>query len=381
MKLAITLFHYFPYGGLERDMLAVVRACQQRGHEVTIYTREWQGDIPADLAVVLLPTSGISNHQRAKIFAARCAQAIPVDSDVIIGFNKMPGLDVYFAADTCFAQKVYEERNWFYRWSSRSRAFLTMERAVFDASGNTEILLISPAQKLAFQHYYQTPDSRLHLLPPGVKRDRVMPPDYDHQRQQVRMSMGVSDDHYVMLMIGSDFKRKGLARSLRALASLPLELKARCQLWVAGQDDAAPYLRLAQQLGVAEHLVILGARDDIPSLLWSADVLLHPAHSEAAGAVLLEAMVAGLPVIASDVCGYAHYINTWQMGKVLSSDDIDTQLAAAIIDIAAQDSDEWRAHAHKFIEQADTFDMHEKIVAIIEAMGTKSLGKSNHSDL
>lgn len=380
MKLAITLFHYFPYGGLERDMLAVARACQQRGHDVTIYTREWQGDIPADLAVVLLPVSGFTNHHRARMFAVRCVQKIPADTDVIIGFNKMPGLDVYFAADTCFAQKVFEGRSWFYRWSNRSRSFLEMERAVFDASGNTEILLISLAQKPAFQRYYQTPDSRLHLLPPGVKRDRVMPPDYALKRQQGRVSMGVSDNHYVMLMVGSDFKRKGLARSLHAVASLPLELKARCQLWVAGQDDAAPYVRLTQQLGVAEHLVILGARDDIPSLLWSADVLLHPAHSEAAGAVLLEAMVAGLPVIATDVCGYAQYINTWQMGKVLASNDIETNLAAAIIDIAAQDSDEWRARARKFIEQADIFDMHEKMVTIIETMGTKSLGKSNQSD-
>lgn len=380
MKLAITLFHYFPYGGLERDMLAVARASQRRGHDVTIYTREWQGEVPTDLAVVCLPVKGFSNHQRARLFATSCAHVIPADTDVIIGFNKMPGLDVYFAADTCFAQKVYEERNWFYRWSNRSRTFLKMERAVFDSSSRTEVLLISPAQQPVFQRYYQTSEARLHLLPPGVKYDRVMPPDYAHQRQQGRMRMGIEDHRYVMLMVGSDFKRKGLARCLRALANLPLELKVRCQLWVVGQDEAEPFLRLAKQLGVAEQLVMLGARDDIPELLWSVDTLLHPAHSEAAGAVLLEAMVAGLPVIASDVCGYAHYINTWQMGKVLASDGIDAQLAAAIIDIAAQDSNEWRARARKFIEQADIFEMHEKVVAIIETMGAQSVGKSNYSD-
>lgn len=361
-------------------MLAIARASQTRGHQVTIYTREWQGNLPADLAVVLLPVSGFSNHQQAKAFATRCAETIGADTDLVIGFNKMPGLDIYFAADTCFAQKVYEERNWFYRVSSRSRRFLAMEKAVFDPASKTEVLLISPAQKSVFQRYYQTQEQRLHLLPPGVKRDRIMPPDYERHRQQGRARMGVDEHHYVLLMVGSDYKRKGLARSIRALAMLPPKLKNRCQLWVAGQDHAAPYIRLAKQLGVENHLHILGARDDIPALLWSADVFLHPAHSEAAGAVLLEAMVAGLPVIASDVCGYAHYIETWQMGKVLTKHDIDAQLASAIFEIAAQDFDEWRARARRFIEQADIFDMHEKVVAFIENMGTTLLSKFSQSN-
>ena len=41
MKLAFVLFRYFPYGGLERDMLAMAKLCRDRGHEITIYTREW----------------------------------------------------------------------------------------------------------------------------------------------------------------------------------------------------------------------------------------------------------------------------------------------------------------------------------------------------
>jgi UDP-glucose:(heptosyl)LPS alpha-1,3-glucosyltransferase len=43
MKLAVVLFHYFPYGGLERDMLAIAGACAAKGHEVIIYTRHWTG--------------------------------------------------------------------------------------------------------------------------------------------------------------------------------------------------------------------------------------------------------------------------------------------------------------------------------------------------
>src|SRR5690606_26377177 len=175
--------------------------------------------------------------------------------------------------------------------------------AVFAPSSKTQVLLISPAQLEPFQRYYQTPRQRLHLLPPGIRRDRVMPVDYSEQRQHWRAVFGLAPDSFLMLMVGSDFRRKGLARSIRALANLPEGLRQRAQLWVAGLDDPQVFIKLAQSLGVEEQLRILGARDDVAQLLWAADVFLHPAHSEAAGAVLLEAMVAGLPVIATDVCG------------------------------------------------------------------------------
>src|SRR5690606_19153019 len=141
------------------------------------------------------------------------------------------------------------------------------------------------------------------------------------------------EDAWVMLMVGSDFRRKGLARSIRALAALPHKLRQRAHLWVAGQDNPRRFLKLAQALGVAERVIILGARDDVPQLLWAADVFLHPAHSEAAGAVLLEAMIAGLPVITTEVCGYAHYVKQQEMGVVLTAAEADEQLADVIAEI------------------------------------------------
>ncbi len=56
MKLAFALFTYFPYGGLTRDAIAIVRACQQRGHQVRMYARECRNsmgggaNMPADMA-------------------------------------------------------------------------------------------------------------------------------------------------------------------------------------------------------------------------------------------------------------------------------------------------------------------------------------------
>ena len=370
MTLAFVLFHYFPYGGLERDMLAMARTCAARGHQVTIYTQSWEGDKPADIPVVILSTRAFTNHGRAQAFVKKFhALMRQQPQDLVIGFNKMPGLDVYYAADVCFAQKAYEERNWLYRLGGRSRHYLALEKAVFAQSRKTQILLISPAQVPPFLCYYQTPASRLHLLPPGIKRDRMMPDDYLQQRQSLRQQFGFAEDAWVMLMVGSDFRRKGVARSIQALAALPEEFRQRAYLWVAGQDNPQRFLKRARELGVAERVNILGARDDVPQLLWSADVFLHPAHSEAAGAVLLEAMIAGLPVITTEVCGYAHYVKQQEMGAVLTALEADEKLADAIAEIATRDAEVWRERAQDFIAHGDIFSMMEHAVDVIERVG------------
>ncbi len=50
----------------------------------------------------------------------------------------------------------------------------------------------------------------------------------------------------------------------------------------------------------------------------AADLLLHPAYQEAAGIVLLEAITAGLPVLTTAVCGYAHYIVDANCGEAMT---------------------------------------------------------------
>jgi UDP-glucose:(heptosyl)LPS alpha-1,3-glucosyltransferase len=373
MKLAFVLFHYFPYGGLERDMLAIASACAAKGHEVIIYTRHWQGVRPANMVIKEISVSGFTNHGRAVNFAKAYQEALIADPvNLVIGFNKMPGLDIYFAADVCFAQKAFEEKSWLYRQTSRCRHFLALEDAVFGQHSKTQVLIISPAQIPPFKHYYQTQGNRLHVLPPGIRRDRVMPDNYWELRKNLRLQYGLADDHYVLLMVGSDFRRKGVELAIRALAALPVALRQRARLWVAGQDNPQGFIKLAEKLGVSEQLAMLGARDDVPQLMWAADMFLHPAYSEAAGAVLLEAVVAGLPVIATDVCGYADYIRQMQMGQVISLEEAKSQLAYIIAQLAARDASQWRELSRQVVRNFDIFSMVEHAVSVIETVGQVS---------
>ena len=76
MKLAFALFKYFPYGGLERDFLRIAKECQSRGHEISVYSFIWEGEVPDGFNLTLIPVKGFSNHQRISDFSQKLSQLL-----------------------------------------------------------------------------------------------------------------------------------------------------------------------------------------------------------------------------------------------------------------------------------------------------------------
>jgi len=368
MRVAFCLYKYFPFGGLQRDFLRIALACQARGHTIRVYALEWRGDVPAGFDVQLVPVRALTNQRRYARFSGWIRDDLarrPVDR--VVGFNKMPELDVYFAADPCFEDKARTLRHPLYRLSGRYRHFAAYERAVFARDSGTEILMLSPLQKPLFQKYYGTPDERLHLLPPGIARDRRAPADAAEIRATFRSEFALTRDDLLLLQIGSGFKTKGLDRSLKALAALPPVLRGRCRLIAIGDDDARLFLGQARALGLAERVSILRGRSDIPRFLLGADLLIHPAYHENTGTVLLEAVVAGLPVLTTAVCGYAHYIAEADAGLVVPEPFeqacLDQSLAQMLDDLPARRR--WQQNGLAFAEQADIYSNAERAAEII----------------
>jgi UDP-glucose:(heptosyl)LPS alpha-1,3-glucosyltransferase len=368
MLLAFCLYKYFPFGGLQRDFLRVALSCRARGHAIRVYTLEWKGDVPDGFECVVVPVSAFSNARRYVRFSdwtARDLAARPAGR--VIGFNKMPGLDVYFAADPCYEEKVRSLRNPLYRLTGRYRHFSAYERAVFAPESRTEILTISPFQQALYEKHYGTPERRFHPLPPGISRDRRAPVNAAEIRSGFRREFGLGDDDLLLLQIGSGFKTKGLDRSLKALAGLPEALRARTRLVAIGQDDPAPFLRLAASLGLGKRATILPGRDDIPRFLLGADLMIHPAYNENTGTVLLEALVAGLPVLTTAVCGYAHYVKEADGGCVVAEPFAQEALAATLEEMLSDPAARrrWRTNALGFAETADIYDNAERAADVI----------------
>ena len=371
MRLALVLYHYFPYGGLQRDFLRIAGEASGRGHEVTVFTTSWQGEIPDGLDIRLLPSRGWTNHGRLCNFAVDFGRTLSHSGpwDAVIGFNKLPGLDWYYAADPCYVAAMAETRSRLYRLGSRYRCYAKLERSVFAPPAKTRILLIAEPELAKFRRCYDTPAERFVLLPPGIARDRVAGPDAALLRGQVRQALRCSDEELLLLQVGSAFRTKGVDRSLLAIAALPETLRQKVRLLVAGRGDAPPMERLAGRLGIAAQVTFLGARDDVPQLLLAADLLLHPARTENTGTVLLEAMAAGLPVLATANCGYAGHVSAAQGGWVVPMPFEQTIFNQELARVLALPDRIARGRSGlDYVRHTDIFSMPEKAVDAIEAV-------------
>ncbi len=350
MKLAFCLFKYFPYGGLQRDFLRIALDCQRRGHEIRVYTLMWQGEIPEGFEVVIVPVKAFTNHTRNERFTQWVEDALRRDRvDGVIGVNKMPGLDVYFAADSCYEEKAQTQRNWLYRQLPRYRHFAWYEKSIFANDSKTEILMISKTQQAFFEKHYGTLKERMHFLPPGIDSDRIAPDNVEEIRKEMRAELGVADDEYMLLTVGSGFIKKGLRRALYALYSLPKDIRRKTRYFVIGEDNPAPFKRLILWLGIHRNVTIFSGRDDIPQFLFAADLLLHPALDENAGIILLESAVAGLPVLVTDNCGFAHYIEEADMGRLVESPFEQSRLNTMLLEmLPCTRRREWREKGRCF---------------------------------
>lgn len=370
MHIAMVLFRYFPYGGLQRDFFHMANLLHQKGHTIEVFTMVWEGDVPDFLKVNRVTVKGFLNYQRYSRFAKKVKQEIDKGSfDAVIGFNKMPGLDFYYAADPCFYAAMAERYfSFLYRYIPRYRYFYQAEAAVFSTESKTKALLIAPKEREKFAQYYCTPLERLYLLPPGIQRNRIRPANASIVRREKRQHLGIGQEQLLVLMIGSGFKTKGVDRALHAFAALPKEFKNRTKFIVIGQDRPAKFLRLAKALKISKNFTILNGSDNIPDFLLAADLLIHPAYRENTGTVLLEALCAGLPVLTTEVCGYAFYIEESQAGCVLPAPFSQHQLNETLRKMLHDDLGRrrWSKNAVAFSKEGDLYSLQEQAVALIE---------------
>ena len=122
----------------------------------------------------------------------------------------------------------------------------------------------------------------------------------------------------VLLAISRLTEQKGIDVAVRALPSLPDDTV----LVVLGEGPERPTLEaLARQLGVERRVFLPGRVPDVAAWLRRATVLVHPARWEGFGLGVLEAMLAGLPVVASNVSSLPELVVDGETGILVRPDD------------------------------------------------------------
>ncbi len=354
MRFAFLIFKVFPYGGVQRDMLRIANNLAQAGHEITILTGEWRGDTPTHASIKhqILPTCGWLNHQRHQyLIRAMLSEVKNGQFDYVVGFNRMANLDAYFAADPCYVAKAQAAHGSWYRSMPRYRFFAQTENAVFGANSKTQILLLTKSDQAVFQAYYHTSDARFHLLPPHVPTEKFAGLDAQTCRQYLRDAFALPMDAKVILTVGSAYDRKGVDRAIQGLASLTASLRDNTWLIAVGEHESSSEFKAdAKKLGVLNHCLEAGGRPDVAKLMLGADVLAHPARAELAGIVIIEALVAQLPVIVTAVCGYASHIQAANAGAVLPEPYNQADFNYALQQLLTQDNATFKNSARHYVQ-------------------------------
>jgi glycosyltransferase involved in cell wall biosynthesis len=167
----------------------------------------------------------------------------------------------------------------------------------------------------------------------GVDTGAFRPAD-PAERSATRRTLGLADDAVVLMTVGSLKPIKGADVLLRAVAPLMRE-QPRLRLVLVGDGpDRGSLERQARELSIADRVSFLGLRADVDRLLRAADALVLPSRSEALPTVLLEAMAAGLPVVATRVGGVPEIVDEDRSGLMVPPEDASA-LGGALARIAS----------------------------------------------
>ena len=184
------------------------------------------------------------------------------------------------------------------------------------------------------------PRDRIHYLPNAVDMNRFRPPSAA-ERSAARRRLDIPADAVVFLFIGRLSREKGLMDLMEAWR---LVRPANALLAVAGPDmighpwDVGPAARaFVEQHGLQASVRFLGSISDVAALLQAADVAVQPSHFEALGLSAVEALAAGIPVIASAVGGLLDFVVDGRNGLLCKPND-PAALAASIRALADDDA-------------------------------------------
>ena len=174
--------------------------------------------------------------------------------------------------------------------------------------------------------------TRIAVVKPGVDADRFAPrPEGDGPWLEIRKSIGATPQSIVAVFAGA-YERKNLATAIGAVARARAESGADVRLLAVGGGDAKPYLRQADQLGIARSVALRPLTKQIADYLRAGDLFLLPTLYEPFGMSILEAMSCGLPVVASAVAGAAELIQEGKNGFLLERPEDPESVGARLVE-------------------------------------------------
>ena len=352
MKIAlVSPYDWAHPGGVNNHILALSNEFTRRGHRTTILApsskpaEEVRGDNLALIGsrTVPLPLSGSWARVSFSFHRNREIKQLLDNEDFDVVHMHEPLFPIAPLAALRFSKTL--NVGTFHAYLRRSRGYRGFRPLLKRWVGNLHgrIAVSKPAAEFINRYY----PGKYTIIPNGI--------DLAHFSAEAQPFERFMDGKLNLLFVGRMEKRKGLRFLLAAFARLKWEYP-QLRLIVVGPGRLdAPSERILGERYVEDVEIIGGVPyDDLPRYYRTADIFCSPATGgESFGIVLLEAMAAGAPVLASNIPGYAGVIGDSETGMLFEPSD-EVSLANAIVhlmqrpELRARMAARGRAHVQRF---------------------------------
>jgi UDP-glucose:(heptosyl)LPS alpha-1,3-glucosyltransferase len=314
-------------GGAERYVVDLCSRMAQEGFEVHVYAEKWDEEI-AGIFLHQVKTLPFPKSLRLLSFAIRATRGMKKgDYDVTLGVGNTLEADVL---------QPHGGVHWAWFWRSlkaydhpilwmikllgrilspKQWASGWIEDRPYKRGNYSRIVAISDMVKKDIFQRYKVPEDRIALVYNGVDINRFHPRNHQY-RGEIRKKYGFENEK-IILFVSNNFRMKGLSFLIKALAQVKGEGSFPLKLLILGRDHQAPYLRLAEKLGLSEEVVFAGNTDEPQKYYGAADLLVHPTFYDACSLTVLEALASGLPVITTSSNGASGIITQGKEGFIL----------------------------------------------------------------
>lgn len=343
-------------GGQNVYVNHVARCLGMMGHQVDVYTRQDDPDLPPTVAmapgvavhhVVAGPKQFVPKEQLLPYmfeFAMRMRQAMSSHTYDLMHANffmsGLAALRIKAATHLPLVMTFHALGLVRRQHQPESDAFpaerIDIERLLLDEAD--VVVAECPQDESDLVQLYGADRSRLTIVPCGIDTAEIHP----MPQAQARAQLGLRPDEFIILQLGRMVPRKGIDNVIRALSHLPSHMNAR--LIVVGGDSREPdplrtpeiarLMEVARHCGVSDRVQFTGHRQrrELRAYYGAADVFVTTPWYEPFGITPLEAMASGLPVIGARVGGIQHSVVDRVTGLLVPPKDA-AALASALCQI------------------------------------------------
>jgi glycosyltransferase involved in cell wall biosynthesis len=307
-------------GGAERQTLSLLLGLHALGHDVALLTLVREGDLAGELRASGVRVDCAHHRFRTDLAGWRHAMRVARELEPQIVVSRSVSAQVVghaLARRLGVPHVTVEHAGPGLRLRAAQR--LLVRRV---ASSVRCVVAVSAAQIPALRSL-GFDESRIHVIPNGVALNGV--------HASSREELGVESTDFVAVLAASLRPEKQVPLFVRAVARATAE-EPRIRGLVAGAG--AEQRIVEQEVALTDGAVrLLGHRDDVPALLVASDVVCLSSSAEAAPLVVVEAMAAGRPVLATRVGGVADLVGDGVNGMLVPAGD-EYAYAAALVSLA-----------------------------------------------